>query len=216
MIQFLHVGKRFGAEWAMVRFSLEVKPGELVWLDGAPGSGKSLALRLALGELRPTTGSLAVNGANPSKLGPGERAVWRRGISAVFDDEALPDLVARDWVALGTWCAGAPWPAAAAVADQALERCGLAPLAARAVAACSRGQRLALALCRALLRRPHVLLVDWDGWTATPLAAPLLEDLRAFVTEGGAALAAGRPGGEAAGWPGRLERIATAEEQAAG
>ncbi len=215
MIQFLHVGKRFGADWAMVRFSLEVKPGELVWLGGPAGAGKSLALRLALGELRPTTGSITVGGVNSSKLGAAERAIWRRGISAVLDDEPPLELPARDWVALGAWCAGTAGPVATAAAREALERHGLLSLAARGVADCSRGQRLALALVRALLRRPHVLLVDWDGWTEAPLPESLRADLRAFVADGGTGLAAGGPGTLGEGWPGRRARIAPPEDQAA-
>lgn len=190
MLQYLHVGKSYGPRWVITRFNGEVKPGEVVRLTGAPGSGKSLLVRMALGEVAPTTGTVHVNDLNPFKLSFGARQRLRRGVSAVLDSEPPLDMPAETWIALGCWCAGRPWGDSLDDARRALDRLGMRDLAARPCAGLARGQRLALALARGLARKPHLLLVDWAGGLAG-IPAPLIEDLKRFLADGGACLLAG-------------------------
>jgi ABC-2 type transport system ATP-binding protein len=193
VLQFLHVGKSFGPRWVVARFSCEVKPGESVRLAGAPGAGKSLLVRMALGEVAPSTGTVHVNGLNPFKLGFGARQRLRRGISAVRDAEPPLDMPADTWIALGLWCAGRPWADSLDEARRALDRLGLKDLAPHPFAGLARGQRLAVALVRGLARKPHLLLLDWAGGLhGAP--APVLGELERFVADGGACLATGTPG----------------------
>jgi len=194
VLQFLHVGKSYGPRWVVTRFTCDVKPGEAVRLSGASGSGKSLLVRMALGEVAPTTGTVHVNDLNPFKLSFGARQRLRRGLSAVLDSEPPLDMPAETWIALGCWCAGRPWGDSCEDARRALDRLGMRELSSRPCSGLARGQRLALALARGLARKPHLLLVDWAGGLAG-IPATLADDLRRFLTDGGACLLVGDAGG---------------------
>ena len=194
MLQFLHIGKMFGPAWVLTRFSLEVKPGEAAWLAGPPGSGKSLLLRMALGDVAPTTGTIHVNGLNPAKLGFGARQRLRRGMALVRDDEPALAVEVITWMALGPWCAGRSWGDSLEAARVALDRAGLADLGPRAFGELGRGEQCAVALARGLSRQPHVLLVDWAGGLPTGLPAGLLAEAGRYLADGGTAVLTGEPG----------------------
>lgn len=195
MLQYLHVGKSFASRWVLTRFNLEVKPGESVRLTGVAGAGKSLLVRMALGDVAPTTGTVHVNGLNPFKLTFGARQRLRRGVSAVLDAEPPLDMPAETWIALGLWCAGQSWGDSLEAARRALDRIGMRPLATRPCSDLARGQRLVLALARGLARKPQLLLVDWAGGLGG-IPAPLAAEVEKFVADGGACLSVGEPGGD--------------------
>lgn len=200
MLQFHHVGKRFGTDWAIVRFSLEVKAGELVWLDGPPGAGKSLLVRMALGAARPTSGSVIVNDMNPARFGYRERQRLRRSIGAVLEDEPVLDMTAVSWVALAFVCSGKSWREAISQSQDALERFGLGDLGRRKCARLSGRQRFAISLARALARNPHLLLIDWPSETLGGGDFPGLSlEFKRYIEQGGACMAVGRVQGETGG-----------------
>ncbi len=193
MLQFHHVGKRFGPDWVIVRFSLEVKAGELVWLDGPAGAGKSLLVRMALGSVTPTSGSVIVNDMNPARFGYGERQRMRRSVGAVLADEPVLDMPAISWLALAFACSGKSWRDSIARSEAALELFGLGGLARRNCAALSGRQRFALSFARALSRVPHLLLIDWPGAELDGGDFPALPaELKRYVQEGGSCLAVGK------------------------
>lgn len=197
-----------GGRLVPARISFEVKTGELVRVSGPSGSGQSLLVRMALGVVAPTTGTVLVNGVNPFKLSAGTRQGLRRLLGPVLDDEEPLRVPADAWVALGVWCAGRPWTAALGAAREALDRAGLGGLAGESVARLPRGDRFALALVRALVRRPHAMLVDWRDAAASPPPEALRAEIDSYITGGGAVLMTGEsPEG---GWPvpTRVERLA--------
>lgn len=193
MLQYHHVGKSFGPDWVIVRFSMEVKAGELVWLDGPAGAGKSLLVRMALGSVRPTSGSVIVNDMNPARFGYGERQRLRRSVGAVLADEPVLDMPAISWLALAFACSGKSWRDSVARAEAALELFGIGSLARRNCSTLSGRQRFALSLARALSRVPHLLLIDWpyaelggEDFPALPV------ELKRYAEQGGACLVVGK------------------------
>ncbi len=209
MLSYLHVSGPAGGAWCLRGFVLEVKPGEAVHVTGASGAGKSLLVAMALGETAPASGTVMVNGMNPYRMTAGARQGLRRVISSVRDIEPVLDLTADAWVGLGIKAAGSrDWPHAVLQARQELEDAGLSAFAGTRLSRLPRGTRYALALVRALARKPHLLLLDWTGDDAASVPHPLRDRLAEFVTAGGALLAAGEPGRNALPAGGRVEPLA--------
>lgn len=203
MLQFLHVGQRLGEKWLFADFSLEVRGGELAWLEGNRGSGKSALVDLALGLIAPTAGSVLVNGASLSRAGFADRQRIRRGIGLVRDTSADETVPAESWFALGPWCAGQPWERSLGAAHDFLGKAGMLASARLPFSEFSRGERALLTAGRALARHPHLMLVDWPGFFEDPLPAWFAGEFRRFLADGGVMLVTGGPEGEAAEWGGR-------------
>ena len=133
--------------------SLEVAPGEVVWLRGPSGSGKSSLLRIA-GLLSTPDSGMVVVGGLPTTTMQGASA-RRNGVGMVFQNgNLLPDLSVRDNVAIA---ARRPvWE----VVDRLLADFGLAEVADRLGKEVSGGQAQRAALCRAMLNDPRLVLAD--------------------------------------------------------
>ena len=90
MIRFDNVTKVYGKDTvALERVSLEIDPGEFVFLVGASGSGKSTMVRLILKEIEPSAGTTYVNGTRLSSIPRREIPRHRRDIGCVFQDFKL-------------------------------------------------------------------------------------------------------------------------------
>jgi len=137
-------------------FALQLAPGEILWLRGANGRGKTTLLRTlaglgqaAAGELR--RGGRPLAGADPA---------WRTHLVYLGHANGLKDdLTAAESLAFATRLAGTP--RSVAEIDAALATFGVAPLARRVVRTMSQGQRRRVALARlALAPRPLLALLD--------------------------------------------------------
>lgn len=142
------------------RLSFTVQPGETLVLLGASGSGKSTALRLVNGLLRPETGEVRVEGRAVSNWDPIE---LRRRIGYVIQEGGLfPHWTVRRNIALGPRLAG--WDPARidTRVDELLHRAGLPPaeFASRYPRQLSGGQRQRVGVARALAAHPPILLFD--------------------------------------------------------
>ncbi|CAM5346648.1 ABC transporter ATP-binding protein OS=Streptomyces fumanus OX=67302 GN=GCM10018772_26730 PE=4 SV=1 [Streptomyces fumanus] len=163
-VTFEHVGHRYeGDERAAVEdFTLNVAPGETIALVGASGAGKSTVLNLVIGFLRPTSGRLLLDGTDMSTL---DLRTYRRFVSVVPQESILFDGTVRENVAYGMDDAGEEAVRAALRDANALEFVdrlpqGLDTLVGERGARLSGGQRQRLAIARALIRDPRVLILD--------------------------------------------------------
>jgi ABC-type lipoprotein export system ATPase subunit len=129
---------------------------------GRSGSGKSTLLHLAAGIDLPTAGSVLVAGHDLGGLSDAVRTRLRRDrIGLVFQFfHLLPHLSVLDNVALPGWIAGGRAAQIETRARELLGRVGLADRAGDPVGALSGGEMQRVAICRALLRRPRLLLAD--------------------------------------------------------
>ncbi|WP_432100638.1 ABC transporter ATP-binding protein [Streptomyces sp. WAC 04229] len=147
---------------AVEDFTLAVEPGETVALVGASGAGKSTVLNLVIGFLRPTSGRLLLDGTDMSTL---DLRTYRRFVSVVPQESILFDGTIRDNVAYGMDDADEESVRTALRDANALEFVdrlprGLDTLVGEHGARLSGGQRQRLAIARALIRNPRVLILD--------------------------------------------------------
>lgn len=159
----LDYGRGPGKVRALHGVSLTLYPGERVALVGANGSGKSSLLRLLHGLARPSEGTV-LRTANLRQAMLFQRPFVLR----------MP--VLRN-LQLALWIQGRPWGQTRTVAEAALERVGLADLAARNARHLSGGQQQRVALARAWALEPQVLLLDEPTASLDPHAKREVEAL---------------------------------------
>ncbi|MEU4814560.1 ABC transporter ATP-binding protein [Micromonospora aurantiaca] len=142
--------------------SLTVRPGECVAVLGPSGSGKSTLLNLLAALDRPDAGTVTVAGTRLEKLGEAASARFRRAhVGLVFQFfNLLDDLTVLDNVLLPAQLAGAPARAAREHAASLLDSLGIARHAHAYPGRLSGGERQRVAVARALINRPALLLAD--------------------------------------------------------
>jgi ABC-type lipoprotein export system ATPase subunit len=147
---------------ALREVSGEVAAGEVVAVTGRSGSGKSTLLHLAAGIDAPSSGEVLLLGRSIGALSDSDRTRLRRDhVGLVFQFfHLLPHLSALENVLVPALVAGDPPAGAEARARALLGQVGLADRADEPVQKLSGGEQQRVALCRALLRRPRLLLAD--------------------------------------------------------
>ncbi|HEY6780728.1 MAG TPA: ATP-binding cassette domain-containing protein [Thermoleophilaceae bacterium] len=165
--------------------SLEVDQNDYVGIWGAPRSGKSSLLRLAAGIEEPDAGRVCFDGRDLARLSSRERAlVLRRSIGFVAPpfDQAGSWSASRaegivDHVAIPLIADGVERRAAVTAARSWLERVDAIACAHATTSELSPGERMRVALARALVREPRLLLVDEPGLAPSPQERDSIRDL---------------------------------------
>ncbi len=161
---------RFGRVAALTGINLAIQHGERVALVGSNGSGKSTLLRLLHGLVLPSSGQVHHDGAQAQAM--------------LFQRPYMLRTSAVNNVALGLWLRGKRWRDAQAQALTALRRVGLAGVAGRSARTLSGGQQQRLALARAWVLKPDVLLLDEPTANLDPHAKREVEALLAELAAG--------------------------------
>ena len=162
MISASAVTKRYpeGLE-ALRGVSFEITAGELVFFTGHSGAGKSTLFRLLAAIERPTSGSIVVGGQNLAALRRGAIPFLRRHFGLIFQDQKLLfDRSVLDNVLLPLAIVGLPHREALRRARAALDKVGLLAREKAQPIALSGGEQQRLAIARAVVNRPSVLLAD--------------------------------------------------------
>jgi cell division transport system ATP-binding protein len=162
MISFENVTKGYkGGTLAIRDMSVEVDKGEFVFLVGSSGSGKTTFIRLLLREEVPTRGRILVAGRDIANLSQWRIPYLRRNIGCVFQDfRLLPNKNVFENVAFALEVIGRPKHVVAAQVPQVLDLVGLSKKRESLPGELSGGEQQRVAVARAFVNRPLILLAD--------------------------------------------------------
>ena len=160
-LRFENIDKRYGGLFALRRVSFEIAPGECVVLAGRNGSGKTTLLRIAAQIVKPTAGKLSFPGAAAAPSSNG-RPGYVAHTTMVYDE-----LTAEENLLLFAKLQSVENPDARA--EELLREVGLIERRDSLVRTFSRGMRQRIAIARALIHRPSVLLFDEPATGLDPL-----------------------------------------------
>jgi branched-chain amino acid transport system ATP-binding protein len=184
--------RRFGALRALSGVSLSVQPGTILGVIGPNGAGKSTLINLITGHLRPTAGTVLIDGADLTGAAPWRIAHAR--VARTFQIvKPFRGMTVRENVAISAMYSRAQAASKRAAFEQAdgvLDRLDLTRLAPRNPAELSIGDARRLELARALAARPRLLLLDevMAGLRAAEIGT-MVELIRALRGEGVTVLA---------------------------
>ncbi len=173
MIETRGLTKRFGSFLAVDGVSLTVQPGEVLALLGPNGAGKTTTVRMLTSILKPTAGWARVAGHDVAKDPAGVRA----SVGVLTEHHGLYyRMRAEEYLDFFGELYGLPRAVRRDRAAQLLERLGMREAAGRRLGEYSKGMRQKLALIRALLHDPPVLLLDEPTSAMDPQSAKLVRD----------------------------------------
>jgi cell division transport system ATP-binding protein len=189
VIRFDRVSKRYppGVD-ALLDLSFEVGDGKMLLVGGHSGAGKSTLLKLIAGVEKSSSGAVLVGGQNLGSLAPSALPYYRRRIGMVVQDQKLLfDRNAFDNVMLPLSISGFPPREAGSRVRAALDKVGLGKREKAYPVMLSGGEQQRLAIARAVVGRPDLLLADeptahLDAETASDVARIFLEFNRVGVS----------------------------------
>ena len=183
MIRFDHVFKRYpnGRE-ALSDLSLDLASGEIAFLTGHSGAGKSSLLKLIALIERPSRGQLIVNGQNVAGVSRSKIPAFRRQIGVVFQDhKLLHDRTIFDNVALPLIIAGVGTKEIGKRARAALDQVGLLGREQSLPLELSTGEQQRVGIARAVVSKPPVLIADEPTGNLDPdLSVEVMNIFRRF------------------------------------
>ncbi len=179
-IQLADVSRHFGRRRAVSKISLTARAGEIIGLLGPNGAGKSTIIGMLATLVAPTVGTITYGDRTAREAGPDVRG--RIGLLA-HELHLYPELTARQNLEFFAQLHGVR---GTDVVTAALESAGLAERGADEVAGFSRGMRQRLALERALLHQPRLVLLDEPFTGLDDRAVRLVSDRLRALAAGGA------------------------------
>lgn len=171
---------------ALNNVNIKIKRGEFVFIVGGSGSGKSTLIKLLLRELKPTSGSIMVNGYQVDKLRKYKIPRLRRSIGVVFQDfRLLMDRNVYENVAFAQRIIQTPAREMKKNVPNMLSIVGLASMYKKKPNELSGGEQQRVALARALVNRPPILLADEPTGNLDPANTEEIMNLLERINEKG-------------------------------
>jgi len=204
------ITRSFGPVRALAGVSITIASGESVAIMGPSGSGKSTLLHCLSGVLVPSDGQVIFEGQDLTRMSDAQRSHLRLSqFGFVFQDgQLIPELPARENVALPLLLTGTRRRVALAKADETLARIGIPELRDRRPAEMSGGQAQRVAIARALVATPRVVFADEpSGALDQATGHEVMQLLTATVAQAGASLVMVTHDPAVARWCSRLVEI---------
>ena len=170
MIEFTDVVKSYSVgTQALKGVSLQIEDGEFAFLVGPSGSGKSTIIKLITGELKPTSGTVHVNGYSLERIRKREIPFLRRTVGVVFQDfRLIENKTVYDKGAFAMRVRGAGDKEIRNRVGYVLELVGLETKGHRLPTELSGGEQQRLAIARALVNNPSTIIADEPTGTLDP------------------------------------------------
>ncbi len=187
MIQFDSISKRYpGGQDALSGVSFNLDAGEMTFLTGHSGAGKSSLLKLIMLMERPTHGQLLVNGKNLNRLHRSQVPFYRRNVGVVFQNhQLLFDRSVYQNVALPLLVSGYQPRDIGRRVRAALDKVGLLDKETQNPIALSGGEQQRVGIARAVVHKPKILLADEPTGNLDPeLSAEIMQLFRQFCELG--------------------------------
>lgn len=181
-VRFERVSRRFQQRDALRDVSVDIEAGEMVFLTGHSGAGKSTFLRLLMLLDRPSSGHIWVDGQSLEKVKPRAIASYRRNLGIVFQDhQLLFDRTVFDNVALPLQIAGFSVRDIQRRVRAALDKVGLLDRERANPSALSGGEQQRVGIARAVVARPRILIADEPTGNLDPqLSGEIMNLFEAF------------------------------------
>ena len=188
MIDFVNVTKVYEVgTHALENVSLHIDDGEFVFLVGPSGSGKSTIIKLVTAELKPTSGSITVNGFQLETIKKRQIPYMRRTVGVIFQDfRLIENKTVFDNVAFGMRIVGAGGKEIRQRVPYVLDLVGLENRVRRYPNELSGGEQQRVAIARALVNNPSMIIADEPTGNLDPARSyeimMLLERINALGT----------------------------------
>ena len=162
MIEFTDVIKTYSeGNTALNGVNMQIEDGEFCFLVGPSGSGKSTIIKMITGELKPSEGSVHVNGYSLERIRKREIPYLRRTVGVVFQDfRLIPNMTVYENVAFAMRVIGAREKEIKDRVPYVLDLVGLDSKSTRHPGELSGGEQQRLAIARALVNNPSTIIAD--------------------------------------------------------
>ncbi len=178
-IKFSHVSKVFGRDTvALEDVTTTIRTGEFVYLIGATGSGKSTFMKTISCEVLPTSGKVTVGDYDLALMSSTETAMYKRNLGIIYQDFALlPQLTAFENIAFILEILGLSPQDVKYHAGEVLHEVGLWSKKDLLPSFLSGGEQQRLAIARAIVTEPDIILADEPTASLDPRTAGAIMDL---------------------------------------
>ena len=187
MIEFTDVVKSYSeGNFALNGVNMLIEDGEFCFLVGPSGSGKSTIIKMITGELKPTSGTVHVNGYSLERIRKREIPFLRRTVGVVFQDfRLIENMTVYENVAFAMRVVGAREKEIKDRVPYVLDLVGLTDKQQRRPGELSGGEQQRLAIARALVNNPSTIIADEPTGNLDPqLSVEIMELLQEIINLG--------------------------------
>ncbi|MEH0020907.1 MAG: ATP-binding cassette domain-containing protein [Desulfobacter sp.] len=189
IIRLFNVSKRYGGKLALEDITLDIEPGEFIIISGPSGAGKSTLLKVMYLAEKVSEGQILIDGMNLARISPGKLPFLRRRFGMVFQDfKLIPNRTVFENVALVLQVAGEKPSYIRKKVMHVLRVTGMEKKANHLPPTLSGGEQQRVAVARAVVGEPSIILADEPTGSLDEKSAQLVLDLLMEYHKNGATI----------------------------
>ncbi len=177
IIRLFNVSKRYGTKLALNDISLEIEPGEFIFISGPSGAGKSTLLKVLYQAEKVYEGQILINGMNLARISSGKLPYLRRSFGMVFQDfKLIPNRTVFENIALVLQVSGEKPVYIRKKVMHVLRTTGMEKKANALPLTLSGGEQQRVAVARAVVGEPAIILADEPTGSLDEQSAQIVMD----------------------------------------